>query len=237
MKSEIILKHNFKINVMKTKLFLLLIFASSILFAQDSIQNKKRETRLIAFTPLSSKIETVNGLTIGVGLDDIIQPNSTKKTINGINLDVNPLGFLIFCFYDTSKINNTVDVLQQNGLNLSLAGFLRNNSQNGVNISMYNYGSKMNGISVTAVGNSVKELNGMYVGIFGNYAEKGSGITIGGSNSVENFNGIQVGIFNQSNKINGLQIGLINKNKTGRNFQIGFWNKNAKRQLPLINWN
>jgi hypothetical protein len=220
---------------MKTKLFLLLICVSSILFGQDSIQTETTQTRLIAFTPLN-KIEKVNGLAIGVGMDEIILPESQKKTINGMNLDINPLGFLLLCFYDTSRIHNTSDVLVQNGLNVSLAGFLRNNSHNGINISMFSYGNKMNGISVTAVGNVVEELNGIYIAGIGNYAEKGSGVTIGAFNEVKEFKGLQIGITNKSDKIRGVQIGLYNRNKNGRNFQIGFWNKNSKRTLPLINF-
>jgi len=221
---------------MKTKLLILSIFICTFYFAQDSIQNKKENTRLFAFTPLSKKIEKVNGLAIGIGLDDVIYPNSSKKTINGLNLDINPVGFLILCFYDTSKVENTQDAIQQNGLNLSLAGFLRNNSHNGINLSMYNYGNKMNGISITAVGNVVEELNGIYIGVIGNYAEKGNGITVGAFNEVKEFKGVQIGLSNKSDKMKGLQIGLVNRNKNGRNFQIGFWNRNSKRTLPLINF-
>lgn len=220
---------------MKTKLFLLLICVSSILFGQDSIQTKTTETRLIAFTPLN-KIGKVNGLAIGIGMDEIILPESQKKTINGLNLDINPLGFLLFCFYDTSKIQNTNDVLQQNGLNISLAGPLRNNSNNGINLSMYNYGSRMTGISLTAISNDVEELHGVSFGTFGNFAKRGSGITVGIINGIVDYKGVQIGVINISKKINGVQIGLINKNIDGRNFQIGFWNKNSKRTMPIFNF-
>jgi hypothetical protein len=220
---------------MKTKLLLFsFIFCSLLGFSQDSIEYKT-ETRLVAFTPLN-KIIKINGIGIGVGMDEVFKENTPKKTINGINIDVNPIGFLLVCFYDTSRISNTKDVLQQNGLNLSLAGFLRNNSHNGLNLSMYNYGNQMNGISITAIGNIVEEMNGIYIGGLANYAEKGNGITIGAFNEVKEFKGLQIGISNKSDKMNGGQLGLINKNKNGRNFQIGFWNKNSKRTLPIINF-
>lgn len=221
---------------MKTKLLLISILFSAILFGQDSVQIEKNETRFIAFTPLSKKIDKVNGLAIGVGMDDILLLISPKKIINGLNVDINPLGFLLFCFYDTSKIQNTTDVLQQNGLNISLAGPLRNQSNNGINLSMYNYGNKMTGVSVAAVGNVVEELNGVFISVMGNYAEKGSGLTIAAFNEVKEFNGAQIGVVNISNNAKGIQIGLINKNTKGRNFQIGFWNKNAKRTVPIINF-
>lgn len=209
-------------------------FCSLWVFSQESTEYKM-ETRVVAFTPLN-KTDRVNGIAIGIGMDEVFKENGAKKIINGINIDVNPLGFLIFCFYDTSRLSNTVDVLQQNGLNISAAGFLRNNSHNGVNLSLYNYGNKMNGVSVTAIGNVVEEMNGVYIGGLANYAEKGSGVTIGAFNEVKEFKGLQIGISNKSDKMKGVQLGLINKNKNGRNFQIGFWNKNSKRTLPLINF-
>lgn len=218
-----------------TILFFTLLFAQ-FYFAQDSLQVEQDKTRLFAFTPLPQKISKVNGIGLGIGMDDMISPNSSKKTINGLNIDVNPVGILILFFYDPSKINNTEDVLQQNGLNISLAGFLRNNSHNGLNISMYNYGNKMNGVSISAIGNVVEEMNGIYVGGFGNYAVKGSGLTFGTFNNVEEFKGIQIGLTNKSEKMKGVQIGLVNKNINGRSFQIGFWNKNTKRTMPILNF-
>ena len=206
---------------MKTKLLLIFIFSSLFLFAQDSIKYTE-EARLIAFTPLH-KIDKVNGIAIGIGMDEIIRNNVSKKTINGLNIDINLIGFLLFCFYDTAKIVNSGDVLQQNGINISLAGFLRNNSHNGINVSLYNYGNKMNGVSVAVIGNVVEEINGVYIGGMSNYAEKGRGVTIGVFNEVKEFKGLQIGIRNKSDNMKGIQIGL--------------WNVNGKRKLPIINWN
>ncbi|MCL1669362.1 hypothetical protein M2T82_14945 [Elizabethkingia ursingii] len=217
---------------MKTKLFLLLLFYVSMVFGQS-----KDSTRIIAITPLSKKIQKVNGLAIGVGMDDVFSPISKKKTVNGLNIDANPLGIFMWMFYDPSKVNNSNDILQYNGLNISATGFLRDHSHNGLNISLYNYGNKMNGVSLTAIWNIVEEQNGVYLGVLGNSAERGNGVTIGAFNEIKEFKGVQIGVMNWSDKMKGLQIGLINKNKNGKNFQIGLWNKNEKRSFPIINWN
>lgn len=217
---------------MKTKLFLLLLFYVSMVFGQS-----KDSTRIIAITPLSKKIQKVNGLAIGIGMDDTFSPITKKKTVNGLNLDVNPLGVITWMFYDPSKVSNSNDILQYNGLNISAAGFLRDNSHNGLNISLYNYGNKMNGVSLTGLWNIVEEENGLFIGGLGNSAERGNGVTISAFNEIKEFKGVQVGIMNWSDKMKGLQIGLINKNKNGKNFQIGLWNRNERRGFPIINWN
>ncbi|ATL43896.1 hypothetical protein OZ664_13935 [Elizabethkingia sp. HX WHF] len=217
---------------MKTKLFLLLLFYASMVFGQS-----KDSTRIIAITPLSKKIQKVNGLAIGVGMDDVFSPISKKKTVNGLNIDANPLGIIIWMFYDPSKVNNSNDILQYNGLNISAAGFLRDHSHNGLNISLYNYGNKMNGVSLAGLWNVVEEENGLFIGGLGNYAERGSGVIISASNGVKEFKGVQIGLINNSDNMKGLQIGLYNKNKSGKNFQIGLWNRNERRSFPIINWN
>ena len=67
-------------------------------------------------------------------MDDVFSPIS-KKTVNGLNIDANPLEcYYLDVFYDPSKVNNSNDILQYNGLNISAAGFLRDHSHNGLNI-------------------------------------------------------------------------------------------------------
>lgn len=225
---------------MNTKLLSILIFVSSILFGQDSIQIDRNEARFIAFTPLSKKIDKVNGLAIGLGLDEVYESMSNQKIINpkivnGFNVEVNPLGIIWICFYKPDRSENGGTSIV-NGFNLSTAGFLKNTSHNGLNLSIYNYGRKMNGISFTFFGTYVENLNGFYFSCFGNSAKKGRGISISALNDINDFKGLQLGIVNQSENMKGIQIGLINKNTKGRNFQIGFWNKNAKRTLPIINF-
>ncbi|WP_300671510.1 hypothetical protein [Soonwooa sp.] len=223
---------------MKTYFFILItIFASLTVFGQEVTSSGGGASKIIAFTPLSSNISEVNGLAVGIGLDGDFSPKSKNfQTINGLNLDVNPLGFLMICFYDTSKAQNTITKAQVNGLSLSLAGNLRDVSNSGVGISMYNYGMNMNGAFVSLVSNDVEELNGLGVSIFGNHASSGRGLHVGGFNSADDFKGMQIGVYNHMQTGFGIQIGLVNISKSTSGLQLGFWNRNGKRTMPFINF-
>lgn len=206
-------------------------------FGQEVTSSGGGASKIIAFTPLSSNISEVNGLAVGIGLDGDFSPKSKNfQTINGLNLDVNPLGFLMICFYDTSKAQNTITKAQINGLSLSLAGNLRDVSNSGVGISMYNYGMNMNGAFVSLVSNDVEELNGLGVSIFGNHASSGRGLHVGGFNSADDFKGMQIGVYNHMQTGFGIQIGLVNISKSTSGLQLGFWNRNGKRTMPFINF-
>lgn len=222
---------------MKTKIFLLLIYLSIMSFGQE----KSDSISILRFTPISQNINKVNGLAIGLGLDEAYESlgNQTitkPKIINGLNLEINPLAIVWICFYKPDRFPGKETSIV-NGTNISFGGFLKNTSHNGINLSIYNYGRKMNGISFTFFGTYVESLNGFYFSCFGNSAKKGAGISISAFNDIIDFKGFQVGLINDSDKLKGVQFGLINKSKTGKNIQIGLWNKNEKRQLPIINWN
>lgn len=213
------------------------MFASLTVFGQEQTNSEGATSKIIAFTPLSPNISEVNGLAIGIGLDGDFNPKSKDfQTINGLNLDVNPLGFLIFCFYDSSKAQNTMTKAQINGVSLSLAGNLRDVSNSGVGISMYNYGMDMNGAFVSFFSNDVEELSGLAVSIFGNHASSGRGLFVGGYNSVDDFKGMQIGVYNHMQTGFGIQIGLVNISKSTSGLQLGFWNRNGKRTMPFINF-
>lgn len=213
------------------------MFTSLTIFGQEQTNSEGGTSKIIAFTPLSSNISEVNGLAVGIGLDGDFNPKSKDfQTINGLNLDVNPLGFLIFCFYDSSKAQNTMTKAQINGVSLSLAGNLRDVSNSGVGISMYNYGMDMNGAFVSFFSNDVEELNGLGVSIFGNHASSGRGLFVGGYNSVDDFKGMQIGVYNHMQTGFGIQIGLVNISKSTSGLQLGFWNRNGKRTMPFINF-
>lgn len=222
---------------MKTKLLLLFIYISTMSFGQS----KSDSISILRFTPISQKISKVNGLAIGLGLDEAYESLGNQnikkhKIINGLNLEINLLAIVWICFYKPDRFpGNETSVV--NGANISFGGFLKNTSHNGINFSVYNYGRKMNGISFTFFGTYVESLNGFYFSCFGNSAKVGRGISISGLNEINDFKGFQVGLVNDSDKLEGVQFGLINKSKTGKNIQIGLWNKNEKRQLPIINWN
>ncbi|MDX8569964.1 hypothetical protein OZ668_18345 [Elizabethkingia sp. HX XZB] len=226
---------------MKTNFIFWIVLAFSQLFqAQDSIRIENSKFKIFAFTPVKNNISKVNGMTAGLGLSNraiFKDAENNQAIVNGLNLDLNPLGFIIFCFYDPDRDFTTKESVLLNGLNLSIAGHLRDVSQNGVNISAYNYAYQMNGVSFSLIGNSNHTFKGVSVAFMGNAANKGEGLAIASFNGFDDFKGVQIGIVNRSDNMKGLQIGLFNKNETGKNFQIGLWNKNEKRSFPIINWN
>lgn len=92
------------------------MFTILTVFGQEKTSSQGGASKIIAFTPLSSHISDVNGIGVGIGLDGDFNPKSKGfQTIHGFNLDVNPLGFLIFCFYDSLKAQNTMTKAQING--------------------------------------------------------------------------------------------------------------------------
>jgi hypothetical protein len=228
---------------MKTKFIIVLfIIFNQFIFGQTG-KNDTIKSRIFSFAPVSTKIDRVNGLSAGIGLSEkiLLGSNIAKyggpiQKVNGINLDVNPLGFLWFCFYDPEKDFGTQEAVVLNGLNLSIAGNLRDVNHNGLNLSFYNYSYKMNGVSLAFMANNNNELNGIGAGIFGNLAENGAGLVIGGFNSFNDFKGMQIGLVNRADNFNGLQIGIFNRTKSEKGLQIGLWNKNGKRSLPIINF-
>lgn len=225
---------------MKTKLFLIIaVFFNSFIFCQDSLKMTDQKTRLVAITPLNKEIDKVNGLAFGLGLDSryLFKDETALKLqeVNGLNLEVNPLGILFWFFYDPSRIKN-VETVQVNGLNISLAGYLRGISHNGAGISLYNYGHTMNGAMVSLANFDIERGNGVIVAVLGVSSREMKGLSLSAFNDAEILRGVQIGLVNHNIDGKGLQIGLVNKSKKMKGLQIGFWNKNGKRTLPLINF-
>ncbi|ROI00588.1 LA_2272 family surface repeat-containing protein [Chryseobacterium daecheongense] len=225
---------------MKTKfLFIIGLLSSYLVFGQDSLRMFRLKTQFIAFTPLKNEIEKVNGLTVGLGFDSRYAPNtqSNFQKVNGLNLDINPLGFLIWMFYDPSRIAFKEAYLQVNGINISAAGYVRGVNHNGVSLSMYNYGNTMNGMLVSAITTDIEKGNGVLISGLGISAKELKGLSISIFNDANTLKGMQIGFHNKATTGKGLQIGIVNKSDKLRGLQIGFWNKNGKRKLPLVNWN
>ncbi|PZU04315.1 MAG: hypothetical protein DI622_20030 [Chryseobacterium sp.] len=223
---------------MRTRILIIISFLIINFFhAQDSL--KVQKTRLIALTPLNGKIDKVNGLTIGLGFDSehIIKEQNVKlhQKVNGLNIDVNALGFLLWMFYDPAKGENA-EFVKINGLTISAAGYLRGVSHNGMSISLYNYGHTMNGISGTLFTTYIEKGNGIFVSSLGVYSKELNGMSLSVFNDAEMVRGIQIGGYNAGDDVKGLQIGLVNTSKKLKGLQIGLWNKNGKRSLPIINF-
>ena len=241
---------------MKTKLIVVLVLLTNFIFAQDSIplptfESVETHSQLFSLSPISKKVDKVNGLVFGVGHYE--NRRIKKQTINGVNIDVNPvgLGLPMFIIYMPEMIQRgtlfsriesdsivQLDVnfpkIQMNGLNLSAGCFFTNVSMNGLNISLLNRFNKLNGISIAPLGTQANVMYGFSVGIYNGF-NNNNGISVGLLNESMNLKGIQIGIYNSAHQMKGIQIGIFNiSRKSG--FQLGIWNINSKRSLPFINW-
>jgi hypothetical protein len=223
---------------------LIMILFSITLYAQSADTLRRP---IAAFTPLKSDISHVSGLAIGIGMN----PNSHRQVINGLNLEINPMGPFLAAFLEGRKVNNDTICIIQNGLHISTGGFLGRVRQNGLGISLYNVVSESNGMTLTLFQSYSHTLNGLHMSIFINDSDRCSGILVSGFWSCSEvlkgiqagpvsacgtLYGLQVGIVNTSSEMHGVQVGLFNKTKKCRGLQIGLWNKNEKRSLPIINW-
>jgi hypothetical protein len=217
-----------------------------------------------AFTPLADDISHVSGLAVGFG--HMWSKPRHRQVVNGLNLDVNPLGFLAAGFVDGSRIDNDSVLLVQNGLHISCAGFLGQVQVNGLSTSLYSVVHTANGFSATIFQNHSRRQNGIQLSLFYNYSDESNGVMaamlfseakkvnglllsafnhgvdlrglqLGAWNGSDRLAGLSVGIINMNKeKITGLQVGLFNKTKKCHGLQIGLWNVNEKRSLPIINW-
>lgn len=225
---------------MKTKLFLIIaVLFNSFLFSQDSLKMTNQKIRLVAITPLNTEVDKVNGLAFGLGLDSqyLLKDETSLKLqkVNGLNLEINPLGILFWLFYDPTKTAN-VETVQVNGLSISAAGYFRGISHNGVSVSLYNYGHTMNGVMGSLANFDIEQGNGVFVAILGVSSKEMKGVSFSAFNNTEILRGVQIGFVNKNVDGKGLQFGLVNKSNKMKGLQIGFWNKNGKRTLPLINF-
>lgn len=233
---------------MKKSFILLLIFTISC-FGQNSSEFTPKN-QVFSFSPISKNVGVVNGIVLGIGhyeSTDIID-----QQINGINLDINPLGIIALLFIDPEKGMDLGRNLQHNGLHLSLSGYHGNASVNGLGVSLYHFGTNSNGIFINASYNSLDNANGLFIsglamftesanGLFvsgiGNNFEFLKGISISVTNRTFELKGLQIGCYNMiKGKNNGLQIGIFNHSKADKGFQLGLWNVSNKRSLPFINW-
>jgi len=225
------------------KLFVFLLFTFS-LYAQG---NDTLRRPIAAFTPLKDDISHVNGLAIGIGMNE----NNHRQVINGLNLEINPAGPFLAAFLEARKVNNDTIFIIQNGLHISTGGFLGRVKQNGLGISFFNATSESNGMTMTLFQNYSHRLNGLHLSLFMNdsdrcngvmvsgfwsYSEQLRGVQLGPYSSCGTLYGIQMGFVNISSEVYGVQIGLFNKSWKCRGLQLGLWNKNEKRSLPIINW-
>jgi len=258
--------------IMKTTIMLVLILVSEITFAQDTINSQcpdrkevffwiKEKKQVFAITPMSKRIEEVNGLAFGFGHVD--NKLVAKQTINGLNVEVNPApivgGFMAFMYLmylpeiiqrnHHAKANgkprklehsyivkdfDTTTHLVINGLNISSGCFFTQTSMNGLNLSFGNKFKNFNGLSIAPLGTMADRQNGISVGLL-NANNDLNGFVVGVYNQSFQLDGLQIGLVNQAVTNHGLQLGLFNRSHS-KGFQIGIWNKNVKRSFPILNW-
>ena len=240
------------------KLLLLLVTIKS--FGQDSIVEKKCHSQIFSLSPISKKVDKVNGLVFGVGHVD--NKNILNQTINGINIEANPapavgslLVFMIVMHLPEICKNNKKNIpndstkvmetnlkienwtkkpnLKINGLNISTGCFFTTTSMNGINLSLGNKFVNFNGLSIAPLGTISDKQNGVSIGLI-NASNLLNGASIGLYNQSYKLNGLQFGVYNQVKTNSGLQIGIFNKSNS-KGFQIGFWNKNNSRSFPILN--
>jgi hypothetical protein len=246
---------------MKTYFLVFLFLLFQGIYAQDTIQtfdSLKKHSQIFSLSPISKKVDKVNGLVFGIG--HVNNKNTASQRINGINVEANPApaaGVLIAFvglmnitdIIGNNKRKDSIRNIQQdykiknmahtpflklNGINISSGCFFTTTSMNGLNISAGNKFNDFNGLSVTVLGTIADNQNGISIGIY-NANNNLTGSTFGIYNQSYELKGLHLGVFNQTLINRGLQIGVFNKSNS-KGLQIGVWNVNNKRSMPFLNW-
>ena len=212
---------------MKTKLILMLLIAST---TAATAQTAERKNRFLLGT-YHKKDLNINGLSAGV-YSGYVSDEVRNVQTNGIRLEAIGMGIISPLLPRSPISENESQYIATmaspvseriNGLNLSPAGTLCD--------------CITTGISLGAIGQISRQVNGISASIMINFAEKHNGLQLGMFNESYAMNGFQVGVSNYSARTRGLQIGLFNGSKNLKGVQIGIWNTNQKRKLPILNWN
>lgn len=237
-------------------LVLLLVTLSINCFGQDTITCNPTHSQIFSLSPISRKVEKVNGLVFGVG--HVENKRIENQTINGCNIEINPVpvaagmaAFLMLIYLpeiikkneffnsktpDSFVIKNytSLPYLKINGLNLSTGCFFTSTNMNGLNVSLGNKFKNFNGLSIAPLGTISSKINGVSIGIV-NANTNLNGAIVGIYNQTYELKGLQTGLVNRVEKNKGIQIGVFNRSYS-RGFQLGVWNKNSSRSFPILNW-
>lgn len=215
---------------MKKRLTILMLLITLIGLSQ---QNNGLHSQIFSLTPVAKKVNKVNGMTFGLGQ---VFDREREVTVNGFNLEVNPILPLILLFLDPEKSGNDDVKFKHNGLHIAAGGFSGPVAHNGLAVSVYSITYSDNGLSITGLYNVSKTLNGLHIAGLTNSTDEANGLLISAINSADVLKGMQVGVYNKSLDTVGIQIGLLNRSTKIKGLQIGLWNINGKRSLPFINW-
>jgi hypothetical protein len=259
--SQEIQSYSSLINTLMRKIFAkscytLILFFCFNSYAQNDSIFYKTHSQIFSLSPISKKVDKVNGLVFGVGHFE--NSRIDKQTINGLNIEVNGapiagafVGFLSIMYLPEVIKNNNVPItgendfeknkglntnlkLKINGINISTGCFFTSTSMNGLNISVGNIYDDFNGVSITGIGNISNNHNGIAIGLFnGNNNLKG--MNVGVFNVTYELKGIHLGVINYVKINKGVQVGIFNRSYS-KGLQVGLWNVNKKRSFPFINW-
>ena len=74
---------------MKKIIILILLSNFSIsMFSQNNVSSNSKHSQIFSLSPISKKVDKVNGLVFGVG--HVENKNIESQTINGLNIEANP---------------------------------------------------------------------------------------------------------------------------------------------------
>jgi hypothetical protein len=230
---------------MEKKILLLLVVITFKSFAQDTITYKPTHSQIFSLSPISKKVDKVNGFVFGVGHYE--NKNIQKQTINGLNVEASPIGLLapiilLYSFEKKPSVENYFKDIEKiklkiNGLSLSSGGFLESTDINGFNICLVSRMNNMTGISFSIFYLASRSINGISVSGLENYFYSINGLSIGLVNKTFDLKGIQFGLYNcTQNQMIGVQLGIVNISNKTKGLQIGLLNINKKRAFPFINF-
>jgi hypothetical protein len=243
---------------MKNHFLVTLLAALSLnCFGQDTLNTNTLHQQFFSLSPISKKVDKVNGFVLGIGHVD--NKWIENQTVNGLNLEANPVplagAFMVFMaipylpeiIKNNAKKNDSISEhnfviknwnytpnLKINGFNLSTGCFFTTTNMNGLNISLGNKFKNFNGLSITPLGTISDKLNGISIGIINSNTDL-KGATFGLYNQTFQLQGFQIGFVNQVQNSKGIQLGVFNKSYS-KGLQVGVWNKNKERSFPILNW-
>lgn len=165
----------------------------------------------IWYTP--NAVEKINGIALGLFAENIKNDFYEEKDslkINGLNIEVNPFGFLALMEPQFTRPYPDSIEYYNNNLKKDVSTKI-----NGVSISAFFIANeaKVHGANFSGGITLLDEIHGLSISGISNFAYKFNGVSIAGlHNRATVAKGLQVSLFNKTTKLRGLQIGLWNKN-------------------------
>lgn len=187
------------------------------------------QTTTFAWTP-SGKHTVVKGLAIGLSAKP--WKDSASMHINGMNLELGPMG-LVFALWGTVfGLAGHKDA--RTGKRIS---FFRNLEDSSVTDDT-RFPTMVNGASISLLGLTDTYNKGIFINGLAGESRNTKGIQLSGLlNMTDRLDGLSLAtVANVAIKANGVQIGLVNNCHSGNVVQIGLFNRIGKRVIPFVNF-